>query len=266
MSRAVGGMKSWSLSTGPSSQGRSARCQCCRRQRRLLRRHEGRTRRHDSARELVRPRRHQLFLDGRRRAERRDHRLRLRVDRQHLGRSAAASATTSAAAFAATSPTNGAARADVHGGGAFARDFDCQQPGDPRQPLLRFPPLRAPHALRRRRRRRRPSQHQRRRNRHLRRRSALPYDGDSNWTCGRRRDGRLQLPHRPRRALRPSASRTAPATPSPAACTSMSAIASSIWATPTPATSSAPAVPTPGPRLDDITAQEIRVGLRWDIR
>jgi len=26
------------------------------------------------------------------------------------------------------------------------------------------------------------------------------------------------------------------------------------------------AVPTPGPRLDDLTAQEIRVGLRWDIR
>jgi opacity protein-like surface antigen len=26
------------------------------------------------------------------------------------------------------------------------------------------------------------------------------------------------------------------------------------------------AVPTPGPRLDDITAHEIRVGLRWDIR
>ena len=26
------------------------------------------------------------------------------------------------------------------------------------------------------------------------------------------------------------------------------------------------AVPTPGPRLDDVTAQEIRVGLRWDIR
>jgi opacity protein-like surface antigen len=26
------------------------------------------------------------------------------------------------------------------------------------------------------------------------------------------------------------------------------------------------AVPTPGPRIDDITAQEIRVGLRWDIR
>jgi len=25
-------------------------------------------------------------------------------------------------------------------------------------------------------------------------------------------------------------------------------------------------VPTPGPRLDDLTAQEIRVGLRWDIR
>jgi opacity protein-like surface antigen len=25
-------------------------------------------------------------------------------------------------------------------------------------------------------------------------------------------------------------------------------------------------VPTPGPRLDDVTAQEIRVGLRWDIR
>jgi opacity protein-like surface antigen len=24
--------------------------------------------------------------------------------------------------------------------------------------------------------------------------------------------------------------------------------------------------PTPGPRLDDVTAQEIRVGLRWDIR
>ena len=23
---------------------------------------------------------------------------------------------------------------------------------------------------------------------------------------------------------------------------------------------------TPGPRLDDVTAQEIRVGLRWDIR
>jgi opacity protein-like surface antigen len=28
----------------------------------------------------------------------------------------------------------------------------------------------------------------------------------------------------------------------------------------------AAAVPTPGPRVDDITAQEIRVGLRWDIR
>jgi opacity protein-like surface antigen len=26
------------------------------------------------------------------------------------------------------------------------------------------------------------------------------------------------------------------------------------------------AIPTPGPRLDDVTAQEIRVGLRWDIR
>jgi len=26
------------------------------------------------------------------------------------------------------------------------------------------------------------------------------------------------------------------------------------------------AFPTPGPRLDDVTAQEIRVGLRWDIR
>jgi opacity protein-like surface antigen len=27
-----------------------------------------------------------------------------------------------------------------------------------------------------------------------------------------------------------------------------------------------PVVPTPGPRLEDITAQEIRIGLRWDIR
>jgi hypothetical protein len=26
------------------------------------------------------------------------------------------------------------------------------------------------------------------------------------------------------------------------------------------------APPTPGPRLEDITAQEIRIGLRWDIR
>ena len=84
---------------------------------------------------------------------------------------------------------------------------------------------------------------------------------------GRRPDGRLQLPHRSRWSRprqhqgRPRVRRARP----PA--TSMSATASSTWATRTPAASrSAPVAVTPGPRLEDVTAQEIRVGLRWDIR
>ena len=94
----------------------------------------------------------------------------------------------------------------------------------------------------------------------------LPYDGDSNWTAAGalmagfsiRLDRGSHAPvsikdgpvvHR----ARPPAPRCRLPLPLPGRCARRQPRRRRPF-------------PTPGPRLDDVTAQEIRVGLRWDIR
>ena len=93
------------------------------------------------------------------------------------------------------------------------------------------------------------------------------YDDGSNWSAaGALMAGfsyRIDRGHQAPVSIKDSA-------PSPrrsrAGCTSMSAIASSTWATSETGHLVDVTFATPGPRLDDVTAHEIRVGLRWDIR
>ena len=186
---------------------------------------------------------YRLLLDGRGRSQRRHHPLRLPLARPQLG-----DRRRHRLLLRPRHPRRRHLRLPLQDRRARRRRLHHrlrpQELGDPGQPLLRLPPLRALHPLPRRRRRRRAPQHQRRHH-HTVCGVCCPYDGDEQLVGSRRPDGGLQHPPRSRLATPPSASRTAPSTQSPAACTSMSATASSTWAMRTPATSSAPRSPRP---------------------
>ena len=180
------------------------------------------------------------------------------------GRSAAASATTSAAASAATSPTNTASRPTCTARGAFTTDFDFKSSVilanlyyDFR-PYERFTPyigvglgaaITAPAAARS-----SPAAA-----------SACPYDGDSNWTAA----GALMAGFSiriDRGGHAPVSIKDGPVYAEPGRLHLDVGYRFLYLGDAHTGNLVGAAVPTPGPRLDDVTAQEIRVGLRWDIR
>ena len=176
----------------------------------------------------------------------------------------AALATISAAAFAATSPTSGAASADVHGGGAFSTDFDVRtqvilanlyydfRPYERLTPYIGIGVGAAHHSS-----------------------SGgaivtcgggcLPYDGDSNWSAAGALMAGISF-RIDRGEPAPVSIKDGPVYSEPGRLHLDVGYRFIYMGDAHTGNLIGAAVPTPGPRLDDITAHEIRVGLRWDFR